>query len=153
MPIKALDAARYLLYRFNDRGEHLTNLKLQKLLYYCQAWHLAHYSEPLFKEPVEAWVHGPVVASVFGEFKKYGWSLILEPIDITEFDISEADCRHIDSVIDAYGHLRATELEDLTHSEDPWRVARQNLAPDQPSRANIALAHMCTFYRQQLDNV
>ena len=122
----------------------LTNLKLQKLLYYCQAWHLALNDAPLFSEDIEAWIHGPAVPRVFGTFKEYRWSVIERPVTPLEnMDV----LRHVNEVLNSYGKYGATELERLTHSEAPWIYARRGLAPDEPSRNVISTDHMKNFYR------
>jgi|HubBroStandDraft_2_1064218.scaffolds.fasta_scaffold322050_2 uncharacterized phage-associated protein len=63
--ITASNLARYILSYFHEKGSPINSLKLQKLIYYGQAWSLALYDKPIFTEPVEAWVHGPVIYSVF----------------------------------------------------------------------------------------
>jgi uncharacterized phage-associated protein len=127
----------------------LTNLKLQKLLYYSQAWHLALTDNPIFIEDVEAWIHGPVVPRVFGTFKEYRWGVIsreVKPIN------DDSIIRHIEEVIHTYGKFGATELERLTHSEEPWISARRGLAPDEPSRNVIPKEHMKNFYQGLMVN-
>jgi uncharacterized phage-associated protein len=127
----------------------LTNLKLQKLLYYCQAWYLALEDVSLFSEDIEAWIHGPVVPRVFGTFKEYRWSVIDRPVNsLTD----EAIVRHVNDVLVAYGKFGATDLERLTHSEQPWIYARRGLAPDEPSRNVISTNHMKSFYRSMALN-
>jgi len=71
MSYRALTIAKHILKICADHGDNLTNLKLQKLLYYSQAWYLALNDETLFSDDIEAWVHGPVVSSVYQEYKKY----------------------------------------------------------------------------------
>ena len=69
--------ADFLLCESRDRGENLTNLKLQKLLYYAQAWYLALYNVALFEEDFQAWVHGPVLYSQYCRFCDWKWRPIL----------------------------------------------------------------------------
>lgn len=80
MTYKALDIAKKLIFKAqNDEpngGERLTNLKLQKLLYYQQGYHLAAFGTPLFSEDVESWMYGPVVPSVYDVFSAYGSSAL-----------------------------------------------------------------------------
>jgi uncharacterized phage-associated protein len=76
----ASNVAKYILTRFQLGGSPIINLKLQKLLNYAQAWHLAFTAKPLFPERIEAWIHGPVVPPVFGEHKQFGWS----PISVSD---------------------------------------------------------------------
>ena len=62
----AQQIADYLIAFSHSVGDPISNLKLQKLLYYAQAWYLALHNEPLFPESIEAWVHGPAVPPVYG---------------------------------------------------------------------------------------
>ena len=149
MPINASEIAATILDRSKARGIiDVSNLKLQKLLYYAQAWNLAFTGERLFADECEAWVHGPVVARVFGAYKANRWSCISETIGEPSRD--EAIVEHIDSVLEAYGGLGATELERLTHREKPWLEARGSLAPDETSRNVISTETMKDFYNNLL---
>jgi uncharacterized phage-associated protein len=127
-----------------DRRSEITNLKLQKLLYYTQAWHLAFTGTPIFMESIEAWVHGPVVPSIFRRFRENRWRPIDSPAEGCD---DEAVRRHIGAVLDAYNKFDATQLERLTHSERPWKEARGSLAPDMSSRNVITHAAMRDYYR------
>lgn len=133
------------------RNRHIdvSNLKLQKLLYYAQAWNLAFYDKPLFDEDFEAWVHGPVVPSIFQRFKTYRWNEITE--DVTPIDDSDLVV-HLKEVLRVYGELTPNQLERLTHSERPWLDARDGLSPDIPSRNRIPQKSMKIFYSGLLKN-
>jgi uncharacterized phage-associated protein len=137
--------AATIIERCKERGiADVANLKLQKLLYYAQAWNLVFTDEPLFHETCEAWVHGPVVARVFGEYKTSRWAPIADPIGPA---VEDPEIRaHIDNVLEAYGNFGATQLERLTHQERPWIEARAGLAPDEPSRNAISMKSMKEFY-------
>lgn len=137
----------------SSRGVEVTNLKLQKLLYYAQAWHLAALDKPLFPERIEAWIHGPVVPPVFGDFKHYRWNVIdRTPTDVTieagdpRWPISEC----VGEVLDAYGELTGPQLEAMTHHEDPWRETRGGIPSDTPSTAVISHEAMIRCYRPKL---
>ena len=145
--------ADYILCCAHERGLEVTNLKLQKLLYYCQAWHLAILDKPLFSERLEAWVHGPVVPPVFGAFKEHRWNQI--PVVDSEPRIETGDSRwpidrHVAEVLDAYGDFTGPQLEALTHREAPWRIARAETPADQPSSAVISHQSMIDFFRPQV---
>src|SRR6266446_3445682 len=71
--------AKYIIASCSDDGKSVTNLKLQKLLYYAQAWKLALHGKPLFNDRIEAWVHGPVVPVVFREYRDFKWAPL--PVD------------------------------------------------------------------------
>lgn len=122
MAYKALDIAKKLIFKAqNDEpngGERLTNLKLQKLLYYQQGFHLAFFGTPLFAEDVEAWMYGPVVPAVYDEYSAYGSSAlpeVKEPVSLSE-DEEEL----FNEVYDAYREFSAIGLMNRTHSERPW---------------------------------
>ena len=145
METTAREIAATLIERCKTRGiTDVSNLKLQKLLYYVQAWNLAFTEEPLFPDACEAWVHGPVVARVFGEYKPNRWAAISDPVGAAVGD--PRINAHIDNVLDAYGDLGAAQLERLTHQELPWMEARAGLAPDEPSRNPISMNTMKDFY-------
>jgi Uncharacterized phage-associated protein len=95
MAHKASDIAKIILKLSNpDVGDIISNLKLQKLLYYVQGFALAMYDKPLFDEDIEAWMYGPVVPCVYQEYKEFGSGAIEFDSDfeipktITEEDIS-----------------------------------------------------------------
>jgi len=143
----SLDVAKYILAHFDSVGSPITNLKLQKLVYYSQAWALAIHDEPLFTEEIEAWVHGPVTPSVFKEYREFRWNPITGSFDN---QVSSKKAKHIDSVLEVYGNLDAGALERLTHSERPWLDARGNLPPDVSSHAIITQSSMKAFYKTRL---
>jgi len=147
-PITAKRAANYILRCMHDSGEPISNLKLQKLLYYAQGWHLALKDEPLFNERIEAWVHGPAVPPVYGSFKQWSW----QPIDWDpgKVDLPAPAKEHLDRVLERYGPLTAFHLEQLTHREAPWLKARKGIADDEPSHAVISCESMRAYFRRQL---
>jgi uncharacterized phage-associated protein len=145
---RGVEIAAALLQECKKRGIAVSNLKLQKLLYYSEAWSLALRGESFFSDPIEAWVHGPVVADVFHLYKDSRWSPIAEVKTAAALD--DEALSHIGAVIDAYGTLSAADLERLTHSEDPWMHARQGLVPDMPSRNPIGRDAIEAFYSSRI---
>ena len=138
--------ANFLISDCRERGENLTNLKLQKLLYYSQAWHLALKGIPLFSEDFQAWVHGPVLPSQYHRFKKNEWRPILDEIPAIDIDNQEI-VSHLKEIVDVFGVETATSLELMTHNEKPWQLARKNMKDDEPSSAIISKDSMKAFYR------
>lgn len=116
MSVSAHDAAAELRRRFNhDPGV----VKIHKLLYYAQGWHLTWAGEPLFSEEIEAWANGPVVADLWhAEDKNYGTP--------ESRPLAGVQLATIDYVVDRYGRYTARELIRLTHREDPWREASED---------------------------
>lgn len=150
MKIKsASEFAKYFIASFQRKNKAISNLKLQKLLYYAQAWHLALYDRPLFSDDIEAWVHGPVVRAVFREYKPFGWKPIqIDRAIVQTFDEAEMD--HLKEVARVYGKFDSIDLERMTHHEAPWRDARGNLAPDEPSNRVIKHEAMKKYYGARL---
>jgi uncharacterized phage-associated protein len=132
-----------LLYQCRLRGLSVGNLMLQKLLYYAQGWSLVLRNKPLFNEEVEAWVHGPVVPSVFRRFKHLKWDAITEE---TTPRIDTTTLGYLNSVLDVYGKYQPKQLERLTHSERPWCETRIGLAADDPSNRVIPKALMQGYF-------
>ena|SRR5438874_12846315 len=140
--------ADYIVSFLSEHGDPVTNLKLQKLLYYGQAWHLALHDTPLFDERIEAWTHGPVVPPVYGDFKEWAWNPIPPQ---NEQHLPERAEALVKEVLDVYGSFGAYQLERLTHEEDPWKNARRGLAPDEPSNNIISQDDMKAYYRARLN--
>lgn len=124
----ARDIANYFLSLVDDdAGEGLTNLKLQKLAYYAQGFHLAIKGTPLFKDEIQAWQHGPVSPSLYGDFKQYAAGPIPRPTDdeiktaIARLNSEQKDL--LDEVFTVYGQFSASKLRCMTHEEPPWKEA------------------------------
>jgi uncharacterized phage-associated protein len=146
----ALEIAIWFLAAIDRKaGDGITHLKLQKLVYYAQAWSLALRDTPLFDEQVEAWAHGPVVETVFQRFKAAGSANLPRLAQKTGIDPQTALL--LRGVLATYGEHTAGFLEDLTHREAPWQSAREGLAPTSRSRRVIPAAVMKSYYRRQRD--
>ena len=141
----AASVARYILRFFQQAEDPISNLKLQKLIYYCQGWHLAIRSAPLFADRLEAWVHGPVQPSVYGAYKHYRWSPITE--DVAEVVLAPEERSVVDDVLAVYGGDSGYALELRTHNEEPWIEARGEIPADQESRAEISQPAMARFFK------
>jgi uncharacterized phage-associated protein len=144
--IKPNDVANFLLDESRERGDILTNLKLQKLIYYAQAWYLALKEKPLFQEDLEAWVHGPVLPTQYYRFRNQKWMPILDDT-ITRPEVANPIKSHLLEIVDVFGSETAVSLELMTHRERPWIEARKDLAPDVPSNAIISKETMRDYYK------
>ena len=142
----AFDIANYFISKVDgEAGEVITPLKLQKLLYYAQAWSLAFHEKPIFREKIEAWKHGPVVPDVYHHYKKYRYEPIpLETSLVVQFSPEENAV--LEEVWAVYGELGAKALEKLTHAEYPWKKARQGYEEDEKSNELISLDYMRDYY-------
>jgi uncharacterized phage-associated protein len=116
----SIDVAGYFLYLEGEHGE-ISNLKLQKLVYYAQGFSLALLNEPLFEDRIEAWMHGPVVPGLYHRFRDFGSNPIPPSNDFDPSVFSRDQRRLIQEVFDVYGQYSAWKLRQLTHEEDPWR--------------------------------
>lgn len=145
----SIDAvADRLICTAREVGDPISNLKLQKLAYYAQAWHLALHDTPLVDEPFQAWVHGPVCPKLYERFKGNSWRPLEGEINPPTLDDHHE--QFLTEVWNAYGDFTAGALERMTHAEDPWLVARSGLAPDAPSTTEISRELMKTYYRKRL---
>ena len=146
MAATAREVAKWFIARSNQPGEfrQCSNKKLQKLVYYAQAWHLALYEEPLFEDEIEAWIHGPVVPNVYREYKKFGYNPIAGYQKLHTMDEQTSDL--LNQVWEIYGSKDANYLEFLTHSELPWQATRATLEADERSTAVISHELMQSFY-------
>jgi uncharacterized phage-associated protein len=119
--------AEYFLYLTDpDVGEIISNLKLQKLVYYAQGFHLAMHDSVLFHEPILAWEHGPVVESLYREYKQFGNQAIppSETFDPSVF--TDKQIALLKEVYEVYGQFSAWKLRNMTHSEKPWLETPKN---------------------------
>lgn len=113
----------YIITFFNENDDTvLTPLKLQKLLYYIQGWHLSFYSVPIFLDPIEAWEHGPVIRKIYNKYKEYGCNPIID-MHKNNVNIALLSKKIIDNVCKYFGIFDGKFLERMTHKEKPWRQA------------------------------
>lgn len=148
---KALIAARFFIAKNNKEKKGLTNKKLQKLLYYAQAWNLVFNKRKLFNNDIEAWIHGPAIRSIYRKYKVFGFGNIEEKVDEKELDkLTKGEIKVLNAVWEVYGKYDADYLELLAHSEDPWIKARNNLLPYQSSTRIISPAIMKNYYGGQI---
>lgn len=137
------DVACYIL----EQKSPLTTVKLQKLVYYCQAWSLVWDEQPLFDEQIQAWANGPVIPDLFkhhkGKFNitKSNFSSLGKSKNLTP-----TQKETINSVLKYYGDKTAQWLVDLAHLEDPWRNARANCGCGEVCSNEITLGSMMEYY-------
>lgn len=115
-------ANQLLLYSADVGRELMSNMKLQKMLYYQQGFHLAYFGTPLFDDDIEAWMYGPVVPKVYEEYKAFGHQGI-EPNRTQEFVFeNEIENSLFNEVCKVYGAYSAVGLMNMTHEETPWKT-------------------------------
>ncbi len=118
-----LTIANYIIELCNKKGYSISNLKLQKMLYFTQALFLVNKNEACFREEIEAWDYGPVVPSVYRRFKTYGSSTIPYLGEDVSNKISNSDRTLIEKVVDFFSKYTASALVELTHRQAPWKKA------------------------------
>jgi uncharacterized phage-associated protein len=119
----ALDIAKIVLQNSDpEQGEVITNLKLQKLLYYIQGFHLAMYDKALFTEDILAWQYGPVVREVYDKYKDFKDGVINSPEAEDCIELKQEELDLINEVYEVYGQFSALKLMELTHNESPWKL-------------------------------
>lgn len=143
MAHSALEIANKLLHRawMDESSELLSNMKLQKLLYYQQGFHLAYFGTPLFDEDIVAWQYGPVVPIVYDTYKEFGRAGIEPQGEPLSLD-SEKEENLFNEVFEVYNQFSAAGLVTQTHSESPWI--------DTPKQGVISQELMRTFFLQRL---
>lgn len=138
--MSVFDVAAFILFKFGP----MTAMKLQKLVYYCQAWSLVWDERPLFNEEIQAWANGPVCPALYsahkGQFEIVGLS------KGNPDNLDETAKETINSVLKYYGDKTSQWLRDLTHLEDPWKQARRGTPDGVACQNRIELASMADYY-------
>ncbi|MBW4503449.1 MAG: DUF4065 domain-containing protein [Scytonema hyalinum WJT4-NPBG1] len=151
--IDCLNAARYFIIRAYEDGieAQMTNMKVQKLLYYSQSLHLALYNQPLFEEEIQAWRYGPVCPPAYRFYSEFEANQL--PIPSKEFllQIPVPKKELLEEVWEYFGGYHAYLLSDMTHVEFPWKKARKGLPPEASSTEPILLKDMKALGHQKLD--
>ena len=139
------DVAKHIFCLLKKRDQlPITTWRLQKLVYYSQAWASVWDDEPIFPEPIEAWANGPVCPRLYeahrGQFK-------IESLPKGDAkNLSKEHRATIKAVVDHYGDKAAQYLSALTHSESPWQNAREGLRPTDRGNNTITIESMAEYY-------
>lgn len=134
------------------KAEEVTPLALQKMLYFIQGIYMVLFDVELFSEECEAWSHGPVFREVYEVFKNFKYN----PIDDTRFsmfqnrfnELSGTEKMVIDLVIESFGVYSGKILEKITHEESPWKKARTNCLPGEPSNELIPKKEIKNYFSE-----
>ncbi|MGA1356893.1 MAG: Panacea domain-containing protein [Prochlorothrix sp.] len=145
---RAIDVAKYICAKAGP----MTAVKLQKLVYYCQAWSLVWDEEPLFEEEIQAWANGPVVPTLYqvhwGQFKVDEAMFGSGDVEV----LTENQRDSIDKVLEAFQDKSGQWLSELSHRELPWKEARGDLKPMERGSEVISLAAMHEYYSGLYDD-
>ena len=140
--VNCFDVAKYIV----EKKRKMTAMKLQKLIYYSQAWSLVWDDEPLFNDRIEAWLNGPVLPILYEEHKGKYFVLIEDIANGNSSNLTENKKDSINKVLDYYGDKSSKWLSDLTHLEDPWKNARKGLSEEERGNKEITHAAMVEYY-------
>lgn len=117
------DIARCFLFLDNENeGDGISNLKLQKLVYYAQGFFTAIFNKPLFTNHIEAWAHGPVVPTLYHAYKEHGSNRIPVPQDFDKGALADNELELVEEVFEVFGQFSAWKLRNMTHEEAPWQA-------------------------------
>lgn len=119
----ALEIAEYIIGYSKQRNYSISNLKLQKILYFLQAQFLVSFNTPCFVETIEAWDLGPVVRNVYNKYRRYGSANIYLGSLNLENIMSDRESQNIRLIIDRCSNYSANKLVDITHNQAPWKKA------------------------------
>ncbi|WP_195531771.1 Panacea domain-containing protein [Bacteroides finegoldii] len=156
------DIAEFTLLYFLENGISICPLKLQKILYYIQAWHMVYFDKALlFDDKPEAWVNGPVYRSIYNQFKHIG---IYDQItnDNVDLKLSLKEMKEklmldddqesfLEAIYCNYGTMSHDKLVFLTHSEKPWSEKREGLSPFDYSDEELSIDTMYSYYKERID--
>jgi uncharacterized phage-associated protein len=131
-----------------EQAGSMTAMKLEKLVYYCQGWHLARHSSALFGDPIEAWRQGPVVRELYQHHKQQ-YMISNWPMGDSAA-LTQAEVDTVQWVTSEYGSFSAVELSRMTHHELPWKAARGGLPDSAASVEPLSTDLMRSYYARQL---
>ena len=126
--------ANYFLELAKEHGQSVRPMKLQKLVYYAHGWYAGYTGKPLIDETIEAWQYGPVISSLYQEFKRFGSNPITaKATDFVNMEIEEVPPPDEESVRKflrniwrSYGKFTGLTLSEMTHAKgSPWDLTRK----------------------------
>ena len=116
-------AEYFLRLQTGDAGDSISNMKLQKLLYYAQGFALAILGKPLFEDDFEKWAYGPVLPVVYNKYKAFDSEAIPRPEGASLQDYTDDERKLLDEVYYTFGQYSAWALSEMSHATAPWRDA------------------------------
>ena len=137
------DVAAFLL----AQGGPMVAMKVQKLIYYSQAWSLTLRGRPLFSAKIQAWTFGPVVYELYEQHRRQFVVASLPAGDPARLDADEAAL--VERVFSHYGQFDGFTLSQMTHSEAPWLDARRDVSPSASSSQEISHEAMRAYFSKQ----
>ncbi|SIS49202.1 Panacea domain-containing protein [Salimicrobium salexigens] len=131
MVYRAMTIANYVVEKASELGRPVSNLQLQKILYYLQLHYLGKKGEPLLAEPIEKWKFGPVIPNVYHEFKRFGSSpisfMIEDELFMEDEFVDDEDEKFIDVVVNNLSNKDGFYLVKKTHQHSPWKSEKEKI--------------------------
>lgn len=140
--VNAIDVAACILKQTGP----IPTMKLHRLLYYCQGWHLAWDGEPLFKDPLQAWANGPIVPNVYNTHRNQFIIDSSHPGTGDSHRLNASQAESVEVVLATYADWSVRQLTLKTHMERPWLETRGNLAPGVQSEALISQETLADYF-------
>jgi uncharacterized phage-associated protein len=156
MPYDGRAVANFILDHCDRKGRQVTNLALQKLVYFCHVWSLVRLNRPLLKHRFEAWEFGPVIPYLYREFKNFDCAPVrtratrLEPKDgslkVVEYAFDSETANLLEDIVEFYSRMRAGDLVELSHVKGgPWDCVWHHQGKVNPGM-KIDNRHIASFY-------
>lgn len=120
--LDVISLSKYVIKLFGDSHSSITNLKLQKVLYYIQGYFMKKYGSEAFAEDIYCWQYGPVVPLAYYEFNHNGARPLVS--NITHANISWQQEQLIKEIVLKCKDIPSSRLVNMTHQEAPWRNAQ-----------------------------
>jgi uncharacterized phage-associated protein len=151
--IDCLNVARYFIVRAYEDGieAEMTNMKVQKLLYYAQSLYFALYDKPLFDEEIQAWRYGPVCPPAYRFYSDFEANQLPIPSKDSLLEIPDEKREFLEEIWGYFGGYHAYRLSGMTHLEFPWQKARKGLPSQASSTEPILREDMKALGHQKLD--
>ncbi|OOF85718.1 Panacea domain-containing protein [Rodentibacter ratti] len=149
--LTCLDVANYFLAKHGNTtkdGDLISNLKLQKLVYYAQGFHLAFFGESLFEEAIEAWEHGPVVRPLYNTYKTHRNNALPIPSCFDDSLYPKQTANFLDCIYSNFGQFTAWKLREMTHQEEPWLISY-----NAGKNTKISIQLLTSFFLTQKDKI
>jgi len=152
-----IDSSILLGYVLEKRGQ-MSLLKLQKLLYFIEGYHLAYFSESLIDDDFEAWVHGPVSRKLYNQLKDI--SILHTEVNYVQGDeeelpsvtlnehLTSEQIELVDNVLDLYAQESAFSLESITHQQAPWIETREGFASSERCEKVIPKEQIKSYFEK-----
>lgn len=118
--MNALTLAKYIVSKCYDERKPVSNLKLQKMLYFLYGWYYAEFKKILFNDNFVAWKLGPIVQDVYFEYSKYIANPICENHNV-KLDLNDEEMVFIDEKIEKLKLKSARDLVNESHVTEPWK--------------------------------